>query len=98
MKGIQKLKIAVAVLFIMSISLVVFSYWLGAMEDENTYKAFNKAYDEMVPQEQSTINDFYNKFELKDYSAYYSIIGWLMIALAVGLFILLVKLLKIEKI
>jgi len=90
MDGMMKLRLAVTTLFIlMAISIV--SSFILVTTDENE---FIEEYDKLSDNDQEVLENFYDK--LTDHTALYSIIGLIQYAIAIGLFILMYKVWKLQ--
>lgn len=84
--GMKKLKIAITILLMICIFTYISAYVLGT----DTQNSVDKAYSEMTSSEQQILNKYYDK--LPDDSLLAGIVGWSMIILSIGLFVLFCKL------
>ena len=92
MNGLQKLKLAIAVLFLLMVTAIIGAFIFVTIEESKTIDVI----DDLSSGDMVVLERFGNK--LPDYQSYYTILGFMQYAVAGGLFVLLAKLWNLKKI
>lgn len=91
MDSLKKLKIAVIILLILMIISLISSFMIVSMEESQIIDI----YDDLSYDDQQVINKWVDA--LPDYIGFYTILGFIQYAMALGLFLLVIKLLPLKK-
>jgi len=92
MNGLQKLKLAIAVLFLLMVTAIIGAFIFVTIEESETIDVI----EGLSSSDRVVLERFANK--LPDYQSYYTILGFMQYAVTGGLFVLLAKLWNLKKI